>query len=23
MRPEIEKVSLFFGADFDRPEPHW
>lgn len=23
MRPEIESVGLFFGADFDRPEPHW
>lgn len=23
MRPEIESASLFFGADFDRPEPHW
>ncbi|WP_366503761.1 ClbS/DfsB family four-helix bundle protein [Arcanobacterium phocae] len=23
MRPEIENASLFIGADFDRPEPHW
>ncbi|MGV9181978.1 ClbS/DfsB family four-helix bundle protein [Arcanobacterium canis] len=23
MRPEIENASLFFGTDFNRPEPHW
>ncbi|USR79866.1 ClbS/DfsB family four-helix bundle protein [Arcanobacterium pinnipediorum] len=23
MRPEIESVSLFFGADFDHHEAHW